>query len=240
MQYMWNVDIGYLGSTDHMQIVEIGCADGLLAVELAGLGFTIIGVEPEAYLREQFERNAALSGLTDNCTVIAAEVEHLPFASGTVPAIIMTEVLEHLQEPSAALREIARVLTPGGRVCLSVPTKLTETIFSALHPRYVHNATHLQRFSRRDIALLAQQAGLRLDRVEGRNFRPSLEWLVHSMLRTRSDHAGRLHEHLWVQRGSERMWRLLARAGLASRIEAAGNRVFPKSWYFYLGKPERP
>jgi 2-polyprenyl-3-methyl-5-hydroxy-6-metoxy-1,4-benzoquinol methylase len=220
MQYMWNVDIGYLGSTDHMQIVEIGCADGLLAVELAGLGFTIIGVEPEAYLREQFERNAALSGLTDNCTVIA---------SGTVPAIIMTEVLEHLQEPSAALREIARVLTPGGRVCLSVPTKLTETIFSALHPRYVHNATHLQRFSRRDIALLAQQAGLRLDRVEGRNFRPSLEWLVHSMLRTRSDHAGR-----------ERMWRLLARAGLASRIEAAGNRVFPKSWYFYLGKPERP
>jgi SAM-dependent methyltransferase len=48
--------------------------------------------------------------------------ERLPFADGVFDAVFCTEVLEHLRDPRRCLREIRRVLAPGGRVLVSVPT----------------------------------------------------------------------------------------------------------------------
>ncbi len=45
----------------------------------------------------------------------------LPFAAASVDTVLSTEVLEHLPEPRAAVREMARVLKPGGRLLLTVP-----------------------------------------------------------------------------------------------------------------------
>ena len=45
----------------------------------------------------------------------------LPFAEASVDTVLSTEVLEHLPEPRVAVREMARVLRPGGRLLLTVP-----------------------------------------------------------------------------------------------------------------------
>ncbi len=50
-----------------------------------------------------------------------ADAMRLPFADNTFDKILMTEVLEHLPDEQAALREIRRVLKPGGTYVLSVP-----------------------------------------------------------------------------------------------------------------------
>src|ERR1043165_4136213 len=42
-----------------------------------------------------------------------------PFAAGRFDAVLCSQVLEHVPDPLATLREIARVLKPGGRVLLS-------------------------------------------------------------------------------------------------------------------------
>lgn len=46
---------------------------------------------------------------------------HLPFTSGCLDGVLCLEVLEHVPEPESVLKEIARVLKPGGRAWITMP-----------------------------------------------------------------------------------------------------------------------
>lgn len=52
---------------------------------------------------------------------VLADALHLPFATASYPAILCSEVLEHVSDPLAALQHIYRVLQPGGVVLLTIP-----------------------------------------------------------------------------------------------------------------------
>jgi D-inositol-3-phosphate glycosyltransferase len=52
---------------------------------------------------------------------LIASAESLPLDDGSVDAVLMTEVLEHIATPANALAEAARILRPGGRIFLTVP-----------------------------------------------------------------------------------------------------------------------
>jgi SAM-dependent methyltransferase len=54
--------------------------------------------------------------------LIRSDITAIPLASGSVDAILCTEVLEHVEEPLAALAEFSRLLRDGGRLLLSVPS----------------------------------------------------------------------------------------------------------------------
>jgi SAM-dependent methyltransferase len=59
-----------------------------------------------------------------NCRFSRANIsEGLPFADGSFDAVNLADVLEHLVTPDAALREIRRVLRPGGTLVISTPLK---------------------------------------------------------------------------------------------------------------------
>jgi len=77
----------------------------------------LAGVErnPDTINRAQEELRDLGVGL------IRADAMRLPFADNTFDKILMTEVLEHLPDEQASLREIRRVLKPGGTYVLSVP-----------------------------------------------------------------------------------------------------------------------
>lgn len=53
---------------------------------------------------------------------IAASVTRLPIADGAADLVLCSEVLEHIEDDGAALDELARVLAPGGRLLITVPT----------------------------------------------------------------------------------------------------------------------
>lgn len=55
--------------------------------------------------------------------LVLGDANALPFRDGTFELVIMTEVIEHLDEPSMVLREIRRVLVSQGRLVLSTPNK---------------------------------------------------------------------------------------------------------------------
>lgn len=52
---------------------------------------------------------------------VQGDAERLPFADGTFDAVICAELLEHVFDPRQVVREIRRVLRPGGRVLITVP-----------------------------------------------------------------------------------------------------------------------
>lgn len=78
----------------------------------------------------------------------------IPMAAGAVDTVVMTEVIEYLPDPGAALREIARVLKPGG-ACI-----LTSPLVSPIHGDAEWDR---QRLTRVRLAELAEQAGLRVE-----------------------------------------------------------------------------
>jgi SAM-dependent methyltransferase len=81
---------------------------------------------------------------------ISADAHRLPFGEGSLDVIVSQEVFEHLANPAAALREVARVLKSGGHVYLQVP------FIIGYHP----GPTDYWRFTREGICALATTAGL--------------------------------------------------------------------------------
>jgi ubiquinone/menaquinone biosynthesis C-methylase UbiE len=70
-----------------------------------------------------------------------ASVSALPFADGVFDAVVCEYVLEHLLDPHATLREFARVLTPGGQLCLLTPNLYSyKSVVAAITPHWFHEA----------------------------------------------------------------------------------------------------
>jgi SAM-dependent methyltransferase len=226
-----NLNLSALGTASGARVVDVGCGEGQLAALLVGAGLHVTGVEPAAYLRDRF-RDRVVS-VDPASKVIDGLADRLPFADGEVEHIVSTEVLEHVPDPDAALRELRRVLAPGGTLCVAVPTSYTELVFWRLHPQYAANATHERIFTKPELRRLIERAGFSVERWEGRNFLPAVSWVFHALLRSRSDHTGAILEHRFVDLGLAAIWRVLALAGLLPLVEAAGNRVWAKSWYVY-------
>ena len=72
-------------------------------------------------------------------TSLLAAGEHLPFADGTFDAVLLNEVIEHVRDDAATLREACRVARPGGNVVIFAPNRLYpfETHGVYLGKRYV-------------------------------------------------------------------------------------------------------
>lgn len=98
-------------------VLDLGCGQGFYLPLYAQLGLTATGVEPDPVPRVAAERKAAALGFT----LVDATAERLPFPNASFDALVMSEVLEHLPDPTLALAEAARVLVPGGLLLVTVP-----------------------------------------------------------------------------------------------------------------------
>jgi SAM-dependent methyltransferase len=84
-----------------------------------------------------------------------ADLTALPFRDATFHAVLNIVTLEHLREPLAALREVSRVLKPGGVLLLIAP-----------HEWEVHQSPHdYFRYTRHGLQYLLDEAGLRLEDI---------------------------------------------------------------------------
>ncbi len=98
----------------------------------------------------------------------------LPFPSGYFDWVISVEVIEHVPDPQAMLREVQRVLRPGGQVLLTTPNRLQylrpwrpKWFYQALRHRIVLDASHVREFNDAELAALLPP-GLRLSRLDFR------------------------------------------------------------------------
>lgn len=106
-------------------VVDLGCGVGYLTFELLsasanGMRVACVDVLPE---HVRYVRLRQVEEKKDSILPVLGDAERLPFADGSVEALMGSEVMEHVPDPAACAREIMRVLTPGGLVVLSTPNR---------------------------------------------------------------------------------------------------------------------
>jgi ArsR family transcriptional regulator len=103
---------------DGITVLEVGIGTGGLLPELAVNGRTVIGVDHSPAMLEQARRRLLAAGL-DSIELRLGEMTHLPLPNESVGCVVANMVLHHAPDPAAVLREIRRVLAPGGLLALA-------------------------------------------------------------------------------------------------------------------------
>jgi SAM-dependent methyltransferase len=169
-----------------------------------------------------------------SATLMLGWCDRLPFADCSFDHILCTEVLEHIPDDGATIREIVRVLRPGGTVAVSVPDQLAESIFWRLSWQYRNiPGGHVRIYGRREIAGKLKRAGLRLYAIRFRHAFETLYWLARIGPRGRHWQSHPCAESFREFLGSRRA----LDSKFFYRLEEAANYVFPKSIVFYGRKP---
>jgi demethylmenaquinone methyltransferase/2-methoxy-6-polyprenyl-1,4-benzoquinol methylase len=100
------------------RVLDVATGTGLVAFELASRGaLEVIGLDQsEQMLARATQRLARTPALADRVQFVAGEAERLPFADGAFDALTFTYLLRYVDDREATMRELARVVRPGGRI----------------------------------------------------------------------------------------------------------------------------
>lgn len=139
-------------------ILEVGCGDGSFTRELAEHSSRVTAVDISA---SQIERNALAH---PKIKFVQHDVAlTFPFENEAFDVIWCSEVLEHLFDPGFAVREMQRVLAPGGRLLVTVPYHgAFKDVLIALFKWDEHFSPtnpHIRFFTRKTLSKLAASAG---------------------------------------------------------------------------------
>ena len=96
---------------DEGHVLDVATGTGLVAAELVRRGFTVTGVDQSAGMLARARRRFGVE-----VELVEASAESLPFADGSFDHLTVTYLLRYVDDPGSTLRELARVVRPGGVV----------------------------------------------------------------------------------------------------------------------------
>ena len=102
-----------VGECAGLRVLDAGCGEGYLSRKLASMGADVTGVDAAQGLID-----AASSHPSPGARFIRAGVEDLPLKDGEFDLVLCNHLFSHLQDPTRAIGEFARVLRGGGRLIL--------------------------------------------------------------------------------------------------------------------------
>ncbi len=192
---MLTADYDLLGLTDGDKILDLGCGFGRHAFEAARRGANVVALDAG---RDEVEGVAAtfaamveageLTAPDLHTAAVQGDAMHLPFPDGVFDRVICSEVLEHIPDDLGAMRELARVLRPGGTMAITVPRFGPEIVNWALSDAY-HNVPggHIRIYRR---SVLEARRGSVGTRVTGHHYAHGLHspyWWLKCIVGTTND-----------------------------------------------------
>lgn len=164
---MLTVDYERLGVRRGDLLLDLGCGFGRHAFEAARRGASVVALDAGA--GEVAQVRATLGAMVEGgelaaehpASAVQGDALALPFPDGTFDRVIASEVLEHIPDDTAAMRELSRVLRPGGSMAVTVPRCIPEAINWALSDEY-HDTPggHVRIYRRSTLERRLSSAGL--------------------------------------------------------------------------------
>jgi len=139
-------------------LLEVGCGSGMYLDLMRALGWRrVVGVDISSKAIQQAKDDLGIEAYCGN-------LEDAQLESGSFDAVSLSHTLEHLPEPTRFLREVNRLMKPGGRLAVVVPNisglgakKFGENWYHLDSPR------HLVNFNRRSLSIAISRAGFELE-----------------------------------------------------------------------------
>lgn len=164
---MLTVDFDRLRLTPGDVLLDMGCGGGRHAFAAMKRGASVIALDySEADLKDVRGTVGAMEQAgeipeTLPWITVNGDALRLPFPDDSIDRVVCSEVLEHIWDHRGAIRELVRVLKPGGRMAVTVPTRWPERVNWALDWQY-HDApgAHVRIFRQHELEQELEASGL--------------------------------------------------------------------------------
>ncbi len=233
---MLTVRLADLDLRDGMTALDLGCGAGrhlhamFYHAYVNAIGVDL-GIEDVKRTRHGFESYPDIEpGSARRFGLAVADATRLPFPDKSFDVIVCSEVLEHIPDFGAALKECARLLKPGGRLAVTVPRYWPEWINWALEERY-HNAPggHVRIFRRGALRKAVESAGFTYRNGHHAHALHSPYWWLQCLMWDRREKSALVRAYRKLLE-----WDILKAPRLTRWTEAALNPVMGKSLVLYF------
>ncbi|MEV4676418.1 class I SAM-dependent methyltransferase [Actinomadura sp. NPDC049382] len=239
---MLTVDFQRFRVTPGDRVLDMGCGAGRHAFELYRRGAHVVAFDMDADELAGVETMFGAMRLADEvpadatAETVQGDALDLPFPDDHFDAIIASEVLEHIPDDMRAMRELLRVLKPGGKLAVTVPSWLPERVCWALSEDY-HTAPggHVRIYTRAELEAKLKSVGFRVGSHHHAHGLHAPYWWIKCAVGVDNDGnplAKAYHQIL--------VWDIMKRP-LATRLaERVMNPLIGKSVVVYFAKPATP
>jgi len=104
------------GDNRSVHVLDVGTGTALIPIELCGRNacYRVTAIDMAHHMLALGQQNIASAGLQSRIALQSVDAKHTPFAVQSFDAVMSNSIVHHIPEPSAVLREMVRVLRPGG------------------------------------------------------------------------------------------------------------------------------
>jgi len=173
--------LNLMGGVSGRRVLDAGCGDGALACAAASQGAEVTGIDADPAMLVAARSRAAKAGL--RATFSEGRIEHLPFPDASLDVVVAVTVLCFVADAAGAVREMARVLRPGGRLVIGELGRWS--LWAALRRVRGWLGSPTWKSARfrtgKELRALAGQAGLSVTEIRGAVYYPPIGVLARAL-----------------------------------------------------------
>jgi ubiquinone/menaquinone biosynthesis C-methylase UbiE len=163
---MQTIRFNKLEISEGSSVLDMGCGEGRHTIglfvekQINAFGFDL-SLDDLNIARSRLDDFSTQSSSNSVCVFGVSDINNMPFQDGSYDSVICSEVLEHVPAPEESIKELIRVLKPGGVLALSVPRFLPEWICWQLSEGYQQMpGGHVRIFKHKTLKQLATNEGM--------------------------------------------------------------------------------
>jgi len=237
---MLTVDFDRLAVRKGDAALDAGCGFGRHSMEFVKRGASVysMDLDIESVRKTRFilaemkrqDKSKKYSGYLS----LSGNALGMPFKNDSFDRIICSEVMEHVPDDRKACSELFRVLKPGGRIAITVPTYFNELVYDALTFEYFSTpGGHIRKYTPKQLAEIMKDCGFEIYAVDFKHAFHTIWWMIRCVVGLHlENHPMTKSYHKFLHLG------LLSK--FMRRAENFFNFFFPKSVIIYGWKKLAP